>query len=88
MLDDRRLDVRRLDVGGLDIGGLDINVVKLREYSLGVSLFARLLTQDAVAARIASDISSGLWPKESTPAKNISAITILNFLTMLTMKVS
>ena len=67
---------------------LRINVVKLREYSLGVSLFARLLTQDAVASRLASDISSGLWPKESIPAKNISAIITLNFLTMLMLKVS
>ena len=51
---------------------LRINVVKLRGYSLGVSLFARLLTQDAIAARLASDSSPGLWPKESIPAKNIS----------------
>jgi len=64
------------------------NVVQLREYSFGVSIFANLLTQDAVAARFASVISPGLWPKESIPAKNISAITILNFLTMLMLKVS
>jgi len=65
-----------------------INVVKQREYSLGVSLFARLLTQNAAAARLASDISPSLRPKGSIPAKNISAFTILNFLTMLILKVS
>ena len=62
---------------------LRVNVVKLREYSLGVSLIARLLAQNAVAARLASDISLGLWPKES-----ISTFSILNFLTMPMLKFS
>jgi len=75
LLENKGLRIRNQELG--------INVFKLREYSLGVSRKAKLLTQNPVAARVASDISPGLWPKES-----ISAITILNLLTILMLKVS